>query len=146
MKYINLKEEYHFDKMTEAEIKGLLNDRLKGLDKCSSEPNKSDEDRNYYQTEYEREKLLLNNPDASLEEISDSIQWSRYIFDANYNDDNINKLIDEFELKENENDLKFLLTFLPINLFVFDESDNGTINNIKINRDEFKNEMIVDII
>ena len=115
--------------------------RIKALEKCKIDTNATDEQKEYYSTEYISENKMLtdyysslsNNKDTSKQKefISDfcnNIKWGT--LDYNYHKNN-NFDYEKFNtfVKDNNNEIEYLKTFLPDNCF--DENNKLNEDNIK---------------
>jgi hypothetical protein len=125
----------YFETMKKSEMTKILGARVTQLQSCSINTNKSEEDKRYYGMEAEREAQSMRKLDGANEvafrqilgEISDDIQFSKYVFDADYSPTEIEKLLVDFEKEENSQKRKYLATFLPLELFNITEI-NGSVN------------------
>jgi len=117
----------YFHEMENPEIVSILEKRLEGLETCSTNMHKSEEDKRYFREEKERETPLVNQlkeGNIGLDVISDNFIMSRPLFDADYSSKAIDDLIADFE--QNPEKIEYLATFLPLEYFIINHS-NGRV-------------------
>jgi hypothetical protein len=123
----------YYERLSHEKIFALLKERLTNLEKCSQDPIKPPEHKQYYRGEYQREQELLEQiPLPTFGEIADTIQWvasSFNIYDTGDFKENFEKFYDTILAKigDNQYNIKSLATFLPITLFDVNENDKFTI-------------------
>jgi len=127
------------EKQTDEQFYQSLKDRVSGLYKCMNDPKESDERKEYYTKEYEREKKIVDEletakSDSSVQkkisEVCKNIYWNKETQNRSPNTFNY----EEFEKFLNANDkleLKVLRTFMPDEYFNLDA--NGNTVSIKMN-------------
>jgi hypothetical protein len=131
-KTIDTKSEVkNFDEMSDEEIKELLKKRVEGLKVCSTNKKKTETLKRYYKEEYETEKKNLDM-DLSLPEISDSINWDPNYFFSDFSEEKIIEIYDK--IQDDQEKIKKLATFLPLELFDFTTEPKKSIS---LNKDKF---------
>ncbi len=125
----------YFDRMSESEIRAILQKRVQGLLECSQNKKKSAELQAYYKQEYEIERENIENPDFDISDLSDRINWGIKPFNADFSEEKIRDLYDL--VKDNTEKIKRLATFLPFNCFILEPG-----KPITLNKDEFIDFMV----
>lgn len=142
--YKEFEEELHIkpiEEQTEEEIWQTLKTRIDGLRECLASHNETEERKEYYKNELERELKLYEDlsKDKSIilnDKISNfcsNIYWNKRALDANPDSFSLEEF-ENFIHQENNKELKFLLTFISPNSDILQfETESGIIKGINKN-------------
>ena len=121
----------YFDDMNNSEIRNILRKRSKGLLICSTNEKKDGLLQEFYLKEHQIENRNIKKKELDISDLSDMINWSPNEFYADFSEE---KIIEIYQAIFNDQEkIKRLATFLPIDLFFFD-NDTG---NISLHKDRF---------
>lgn len=153
-------DDYFFEKKDDMDIVKMIRDvRLPSLKECAMNPNKSEEDKEYFSIEADRlEKIFTDNPDISLGELSDKIIWSATSMLEQISGNNNSKLnsrqhptniIDTFNKDENEKYILQLMTYMPLEYFEKNENGKWKIKSTEMKQflsDSYRNDNIQQMV
>ena len=139
--YEEFEKTYDIDKPIENQIDSeflqTLKNRLKGLKKCSEDPDETLERKTFYKTQLQNETLNLeslkmNKTKSDIDKIKEqckSIYWNKVTYDKLITEFDIEKF-KTFLIKDNYLQFNLLKTFLPKELFLSNQNIDSLITKI----------------